>query len=377
MQLRPFQKAALDALVFSPSHVLCVAPTGAGKSLIYEQSAKSPGTRMVLITPLVALARQQYRKLRSLGIPTAFASGQDHDSPPQSGVWILSPETLQYESKKAMLKNWRPNLLVVDECHCLWDWGETFRPAFSLIPDLIQNLNIERSLWLTATLPYDARLQLRKALPHSLKEIGEFSISPQIQLWVHSVDWVDRAQFLIQWLQKVEGQGLIFVSSREATLKLARLLQAIGKKVQIYHGGMGSEERRNIENQVSQEIPDIVITTSAFGMGMDYPHLKFVVLWQIPTSLLALVQAIGRVGRNLNQIGYALVLWHHEDFRLLEWSIQGSKRRKSELKALHGYLHSPGCRINGLINYFDKKLLNNSCSQCDYCLKNKIQTFFI
>src|SRR5690349_16700484 len=125
-QLRPFQKRALEALggPFCDSHVLCIAPTGSGKSLIYEKAASHPTRRTLLITPLVALARQQHQKLLKLGIPVHLGSGGQSQGPPfgKSGAWIISPEILSFPSKHQALQNWKPNLLVVDECHCLWEW---------------------------------------------------------------------------------------------------------------------------------------------------------------------------------------------------------------------------------------------------------------
>src|SRR5262249_24821920 len=156
--LRPFQQAALEALVH-PGHVLCVAPTGSGKSLIYERAAQKPGRRTLLITPLVALARQQHERLSARATATLGAGSGSQGPPPgaESGIWLASPESLQSPRSLPALRRWRPDFLVVDECHCLWEWGESFRPAFRAIPGLLRELAIDSSLWLTATLPPEAR----------------------------------------------------------------------------------------------------------------------------------------------------------------------------------------------------------------------------
>ncbi len=381
-QLHPFQAKALETLSVSlqkQTHVLCVAPTGSGKSLIYEKAAKEPHRRTLLITPLVALARQQFRKLKEMGIPVTLGAGGgiegvSLDPPPQkSGAWIISPETLQFAGKRNALSEWQPNLLVVDECHCLWEWGENFRPAFTLIPELLSKYSIPHSLWLTATLPHDARLQMRTLLPHPVTELGQFDLPARLILQAQRIPWRLRTQALTEWVRKIDEPGLIFVPTRESTQRIARLIAATGKRVISYHGGLSAEERKNIEQMVSQNTVDVIVTTTAFGMGMDYPHLNYVVLWQTPTSILSLVQAIGRVGRNPNRNSHALVLWDYDDFRLLEWTVKNSSKRKKEMEDLLEFLNSPGCRLAGLKFYFDRIRTSSPqtclpCGRCNFCL---------
>lgn len=374
VQLRPFQKQALSALATTRcgrSHVLCIAPTGSGKSLIYETAAAQTDSRTLLITPLVALARQQFKKFKQLNIPVSLGAGGSSDPPPENrtGTWIMSPETLLYPSKKSILNRWRPNLLVVDECHCLWEWGESFRPAFSNIPALLTELAIHRSLWLTATLPFEARQNLRDLLPKPLTEIGEFNLPHRLCLVIVRVSLADRASALLHWLRDRHEAGIVFVPTREATLRISRLLQATGRTVITYHGGMSAEERKAREAQVRNGMPEIIVSTSAFGMGMDYPHLKFVVLWQAPTSLLALVQTVGRVGRDFNQTGNALVFWDSEDFKLLEWTVKDSRRRIQELRDVMTFLEAKGCRLVELKRYFDRASPDICCMRCDACQK--------
>ena len=171
-ELRPFQRAALSALA-EPGHVICVSRTGSGKSLIYERAARQPGRRTLLVSPLIALAFQQRERLRAAGLRVKMGSGGSAERP-ESGTqaWIVSPETLRYAAYQSALESWKPDFLVVDECHCLWDWGDGFRPDFLALPDLIPRLGIPRSLWLTATLPVDARRELRSRLPSRVRELG-------------------------------------------------------------------------------------------------------------------------------------------------------------------------------------------------------------
>jgi ATP-dependent DNA helicase RecQ len=149
------------------------------------------------------------------------------------------------------------------------------------------------------------------------------------------------------------------------------LIAATGKRTIAYHGGMSQEERKTAENLISNQFPEVIVATSAFGMGMDYPHLQYVVLWQAPLSLLSLVQIIGRVGRNPNQLGQALILWDEEDFRMIEWTIQDSQKRRKEVSDLLKFLSGSDCRRNALKWHFDKVHINQPCGRCDVCEQSR------
>lgn len=371
MELRPFQKEALDLLGPPESgtkHLICVAPTGSGKSLIYEKALAHRQRRTLLLTPLVALARQQNQNLKNKGIAVTLAAGETNGlpPPPKTGAWILSPEMLQSPSRQATLRAWQPNFLVVDECHCLWDWGDGFRPAFLQIPELIKNYEIPQSLWLTATLPQNARKALKESLPPACLELGGFDLPARLRMNIQRTAWPDRMDRVLKWVAQQRCGCIIFVTTRGDTLRLARLVESLGKTVVIYHGGLSVEERKNTEALIKEKNVQVVVATSAFGMGMDYPDLQSVLLWQSPPSLLSLVQTIGRVGRSTTP-GEATVLWEPGDFQLLEWTLGNSERRKQDLIDLSEFYQSYRCRRSWLRNYFDGKTASENCGRCDIC----------
>ena len=375
MHLHSFQKRALTALE-SPQHVLVIAPTGSGKSLIFERSSQNPNRRTLLVTPLVALARQQYQRLsETRGESVRIAIGGE----PLPGAFetsstemlICSPESLLSPSRIHALNLWKPNFLVVDECHCLWEWGDRFRPAFQKLPQLLNDYDIRTSLWLTATLPPRYRDELRKVFHGSLIEIGEFDLPPSLRLEVVRVSWANRPSLLADWASQQTGAGLVFVNTREETQRIERLLRGAGVvRVASYHGGLSLEERRTIERQVATEELQVVVSTSAFGMGMNYPHLEWVVIWRAPNSLLNLTQAIGRVGRTANRPARALVLWDEPDFQLNEWLWRESALKREEQTRVRDFLSADLCRRSFLMNYFQAPSVPQApCGRCDRCLQ--------
>jgi len=370
--LRHFQKQTLESLN-KPCHIICVAPTGSGKSLIYELKSLQADTRTVLITPLIALSRQQEESLKMHGISVSRSTGGNTRCPPDgNGIWILSPEALQYDSYKRKLKLWRPNFLVVDECHCFWDWAEEFRPAFKNLPSLIGEYQIPQSLWLTATLPVEARKVLKEQLPAPIKEIGEYELPHNLSLNIIRASWVERIDYVLGFIQNKMAPGIVFTFTREQTKRLSKLFISSGKRVLFYHAGMSQEERNIIEKDIKTKAVDVVVATSAFGMGMDYDHLRWALLWQAPPSLLTLAQMIGRVGRG-GKSGEALVFWDNSDFRTLEWMVKGSRQRRRDFIDTYNFLNSNICRRQGLKFYFEgtNSTFNENCSSCDVCVRHK------
>jgi ATP-dependent DNA helicase RecQ len=357
--LKTFQKQAIDSLI-RHQHTLLIAPTGSGKSLVFQHylSVVRPKTRAVFVSPLNALARQQALRFASFRIPVAQGCGAGGGGPPSGpGVWILNPEKLSGGSA-ARLREWRPDLLIVDEAHCVWEWGESFRPAFERLPELLLEEKIPKSFWCTATLPKPAHQDLKVRIGSSLCSLGQFEFPENLKLGsIYSplFERMDLLQTLL--LRHRADSGMIFVNTRSSAERVQRYLRFFGIRSIFYHAGLSTEERLGLEAILSKkkaaDPPLWVVATSAFGMGMDYSWFTVCILFEPSFSLLALAQALGRVGRG-GVAACAYLLWHEDDFLRQGWFMQASPRNRSRLLEVRSFLETPGDPRFRLEKYFNE-----------------------
>jgi ATP-dependent DNA helicase RecQ len=345
LTLKPFQKEALESLKSHP-HTLLIAPTGSGKSLIFQryllQNRKR--ARAIFISPLNALARQQESRFRSLGLKVAQGVSVAGSGPPDGpGVWILNPEKLCRRFINEA-REWRPNLLIVDEAHCIGEWGESFRPEFQKIPSLVADLKIQRSFWCTATLPWEAFIEIKQQIPGELRILGAFSMPERLQihrLKSRPFERMDQLHAILESRQA--SSGMIFVNTRQSSERVQSYLEHWGIASIFYHAGMSAEERQALEARLESHRESgesiWVVATSAFGMGMDYPFLQTCILFEPSFSLLALAQALGRVGR-AGRDAKAFVFWHEDDFLRQEWVASSSARNRSRLNQVRDWCSS-------------------------------------
>jgi len=351
--LKPFQRDALGALRSRNIDLACVAPTGAGKGVILEEIARDPRERVLLVSPLIALGRQQAERFRAKGISAECFMGAVSSAPcARSRVWILSPEALRHPRWTAKLRAWRPTLVAVDECHCVYEWGAAFRPDYGRLPEWVRDLDVNRTLWMSATLPRPALSAIERGLGRKLAVQGRFSLPERLDLKIERVPLPSRVDRLLGFLDAHDDAGILFAGTRSGTERLDRLIAASRRESWVYHAGLSSEERRIVEARVAGLDRGVVIATSAFGMGMDYASLGWVLLWQPPGTLLSLAQALGRVGRG-GRPGHARLFWEEEDFRILGFLASRSPNAEERLRELREYLELPtGEHRAALARYF-------------------------
>jgi ATP-dependent DNA helicase RecQ len=345
--LRPFQKKALATLEHAQD-VLCVAPTGSGKSRIFlEYLERNPRSRALLFSPLVALNRQHARHFRDRNIPVRSRELATNDEHRESRVWILSPESLLTAGALGRLRRFEADLVIVDEAHCIWEWGRSFRPAFPSIAHTIEGSPKARTLWLSATLTPAALAAIRQLLPEARRErvaqIGELGVPRTLSLRVEQVPWSRRVERLLQEKRRQAGKpGVVFCPTRELTEKLAQWLHsATPSRSAAYHAGLSREERASLEGEVRKGRIEVLCATTAFGMGVDLPELRWCALWEPPSTLLALAQQIGRVTRT-EQPASALLLWDEGDFVRL--AARNPLDARESLPGLLAFYRGRACR---------------------------------
>jgi ATP-dependent DNA helicase RecQ len=373
--LRDFQKSALERLR-DQSHVVCLAPTGSGKSRIYEVAAATLAKRTLLITPLIALGNQQASQLRELQFSVALNLGGTW-APPTSGdhIWITSPEYLATPSGQKLLQEWKPELWVIDECHCWSEWGESFRPAYGHLPNLFRVHAPRRSLWLSATFRRSEILRLEEALGVPLTVEGGFDLPSGMHLSLIEARAPDRLPLLQAFLSRQISPGLIFCATRRETESVHRLLSHWNIPSLYYHAGLSQEERLSLEQRLRRSdraascSPTHLVATTAFGMGMNFLSFRWSLLWQPLFTVEAIAQAIGRCGRGPEKTSKAILFHHAEDLNRLKTL---APKGFPEVRAL---IQEPLCRLARLSQIFDERDPSTAtppkrfCQRCDLCLR--------
>jgi len=346
---RPGQEEIINALLHGHS-ALAVFPTGGGKSLCYQLPALLLDGLTLVVSPLIALMKDQVDALAALGIPAArIDSSLTNDdvqtlySAMQHGavkLLYVSPERLKNERFVQRLARLKISLLAIDEAHCISEWGHNFRPDYLLLAGLARKLRVERVLALTAT-----------ATPAVAADIcRQFSIQPQhhiqtsfarpnLQLRVTPCDTGTRMPLLLSRLQKhpADAATIIYVTLQKTAEEVAQAINESGLRAAHYHAGLKDEEREQIQNRfMSGEVP-IVVATIAFGMGIDKSNIRAVYHFNLSKSIENYVQEIGRAGRD-GKASLCEMLAVGDDIRVLENFTYGDTPARESLAALIDYL---------------------------------------
>lgn len=341
------------ARVMEGRNVLAILATGGGKSVTYQLPALLLPGITVVVSPLIALMMDQVQQLRTRRkIPAAYLnSSQDYNESREvlrelsNGAYKLlyvSPEKLQQPFVQSVLKRLGVSLVAIDEAHCISQWGHDFRTDYLRLPDTIRQLGNPPVLAVTATATSDVR-----------KEIGElFQIDPgdmivqalnrtNIALDLIAVrEEGERREQVLRMMDELEGPGIVYCSTRQAVEVLVASYQLEGsKRIHGYHGGMESMERVLIQTQFLADELDVIVATNAFGMGIDKPNIRYVIHYQMPASMEAYAQEIGRVGRD-GEPGYAVLFHVGDDWQIHQHMVEKEYPTQAQVMQFYHWLHS-------------------------------------
>ncbi len=377
---RPGQEEIVDA-VTAGENVLAIMPTGGGKSLCYQLPALLRDGVTVVISPLIALMRDQVRGLQEAGVEAgALTSGNTPEE--TDAVWealeagrlkllYMAPERLAAGSALGMLRRINVSLIAVDEAHCVSQWGHDFRPDYLRIGELRRALNVPLAAF-TATADAETQDEIVEKLFDGTaprKFLRGFD-RPNIHLAFAAKDG-PRKQILDFAAARKTQSGIVYCGTRNKTEVLAKALRDEGHSACHYHGGMDPEDRRIVETRFAREDGLIVVATVAFGMGIDKPDIRWVAHADLPKSIEAYYQEIGRAGRDGGP-AETLTLFGPDDIRLrrsqVDEGLAPPERRMADharLNALLGLAEALVCRRQTLLGYFGETA--EPCGKCDLC----------
>ncbi len=377
---RPGQEEIVDA-VLAGRNTLAIMPTGGGKSLCFQLPAICRDGVTVVISPLIALMRDQVRALKAAGVEAgALTSGNTDEETEQVFAALdegrlkllyMAPERLASVATLPMLRRINCTLIAVDEAHCVSQWGHDFRPDYLRIGELRRALNVPLAAF-TATADEETRAEIVTRLfdgqaPESF--LRGFD-RPNIHL-AFAVKDKPREQILAFAAARRGQSGIVYCATRAKTETLAAALRAERHATAFYHGGMEAEERRRVEIRFQQEDGLIVVATVAFGMGIDKPDIRWVAHADLPKSIEGYYQEIGRAGRD-GAAAETLTLYGPDDIRLrrtqIDEGIAPADRKAADharLNALLGLAEAMACRRQVLLGYFGETA--TPCGNCDLC----------
>ncbi|MFZ0375376.1 MAG: DNA helicase RecQ, partial [Xanthobacteraceae bacterium] len=379
-EFRPGQSEILAAIL-EGRDVLAVMPTGSGKSLCYQLPALLRDTLTIVVSPLIALMRNQVAQLRGYGIAAAALNSAndltenravlDGIAGGELRLVYVAPERLVRPDTLDLLKRAKVTLLAVDEAHCISQWGHDFRPEYAALGTVQAALGGVQTVAFTATADAATRTDI----------LGKLFARPPA-LFVHGFD---RPNLRLAMQAKAGGRkqvadfvrahrgqsGIVYCSSRRKTEALAEFLRDSGVKALAYHAGMESPERSRHQDVFLQEDGVVVVATVAFGMGIDKPDVRFVLHADMPANIESYYQEIGRAGRD-GLPADTLTLYGMGDIRLRRMQIdetdatdEQKRVDRQRLNALVSLCESPRCRRQTLLSYFGET--TEPCGHCDFC----------
>ena len=366
-----------------------IMPTGGGKSLCYQLPALVMDGTAIVISPLIALMKNQVDAIRGFvsgneGIAHFLNSSLSRTQLNEVKEDLLSgrtkllyvaPESLTKPENIALLKEIKISFYAVDEAHCISEWGHDFRPEYRRIKSITEEIGAAPIIALTATATPKVQSDIQKNLGMMDAKVFKSSFN-RSNLYYEIRDKSDPKREIIKFIKQHPGKsGIIYCLSRKKVEELAELLNINGIKALPYHAGLDAKTRAENQDMFLMEEVDVIVATIAFGMGIDKPDVRFVIHYDIPKSIEGYYQETGRAGRDGKE-GICLAFYRYKDIQKLEKFMQGKPVAEQEigkqlLLEVVSYAESNQCRRKLLLNYFGEDYPQENCGACDNCLHPK------
>ena len=374
--------------VLAGKDTFVLMPTGGGKSLCYQLPALIMDGVAIVISPLIALMKNQVDAMRTFSTESgiahflnsslnksAIAQVRQDVLEGRTKLLYFAPESLTKEDNIAFLRKIKISFYAIDEAHCISEWGHDFRPEYRRIRPIINDIGAAPLIALTATATPKVQMDIQKNLGMTDATVFRSSFNrPNLYYELRPKHNVDHD--IIRFIKQNSGKsGIIYCLSRKKVEELAELLMANGIKALAYHAGMDAQTRADNQDAFLHERVDVIVATIAFGMGIDKPDVRYVIHYDIPKSLEGYYQETGRAGRDGGE-GHCLTFYSYKDIQKLEKFMQGKPVAEQEIGKLLlletvSYAESSMCRRKSLLHYFGEEYTEASCGACDNCCNPK------
>jgi len=371
--------------VLAGNDTFVLMPTGGGKSLCYQLPALMMDGVAIIISPLIALMKNQVDAMRTFSMEdglahflnsslnkTAINKVREDTLAGKTKLLYFAPESLTKEENVEFLRKIKVSFYAIDEAHCISEWGHDFRPEYRRIRPIISEIGPAPLIALTATATPKVQLDIQKNLGMLSAKVFKSSFN-RANLYYEVRPKVNATKEVIRFIKQHEGKsGIIYCLSRKKVEEMAELLKVNGIKALPYHAGIDAATRAENQDRFLMENVDVIVATIAFGMGIDKPDVRYVIHYDIPKSLEGYYQETGRAGRDGGE-GQCVTFYSYKDIQKLEKFMQGKPVAEQEIGKLLlqetvSYAESAMCRRRMLLHYFGENYEVENCEGCDNCL---------
>lgn len=373
--------------ILAGKNTFVIMPTGAGKSLCYQLPAIVKEGTAIVISPLIALMKNQVDQMVSVGVNAKFLNStlskaeivkvKKEITSGEVKLLYVAPESLTKEENIVFFRNANIAFVAIDEVHCISEWGHDFRPEYRRIKAIVSQIGDVPIMALTATATPKVQLDVMKNLNMEGANLFKSSFN-RSNLYYEVKPKQQAKKLLIQFVKGHKGKsGIVYCLSRKKVEEIAQLLKVNGVNAAPYHAGMEPSQRIAHQDGFLNEDIEVIVATIAFGMGIDKPDVRFVVHYDVPKSIEGYYQETGRAGRDGLE-GKCLLLYSYNDILKLEKfnkdkPVTERENSKLLLEEMASYAESSVCRRTQLLYYFGEEYKQDNCGMCDNCLHPKEQ----